>query len=99
MPESPDARDVLGVRELRNHVSAALRRAESGERIVITVDGRPVAQLGPLTPPDDGPSLDDLIAAREVNAPTRSGRAPHPEPLALPVDVRVDDVWDDLRGR
>jgi prevent-host-death family protein len=36
-------------RELRNHVSEVLRRAEAGERIVVTVDGRPVAELGPVT--------------------------------------------------
>jgi prevent-host-death family protein len=34
-------------KELRNHVGAVLRRAEAGERITITVAGRPVAQLGP----------------------------------------------------
>lgn len=36
-------------RELRNHVAAVLRRAEAGERLTITVDGRPVAELGPLS--------------------------------------------------
>jgi len=36
-------------RELRNNVSEVLRRAEAGERITITVDGRPVAELGPLS--------------------------------------------------
>jgi prevent-host-death family protein len=35
-------------RELRNDVSAVLRRAEQGERFTITVGGRPVAELGPL---------------------------------------------------
>jgi len=34
-------------RELRNNVSAVLRRAEQGERFTITVAGRPVAELGP----------------------------------------------------
>lgn len=34
-------------RELRNNVSEVLRRAEAGERLTITVDGRPVAELGP----------------------------------------------------
>jgi prevent-host-death family protein len=34
-------------KELRNHVSDVLRRAEAGEEITITVAGRPVAQLGP----------------------------------------------------
>lgn len=36
-------------RELRNDVGRVLRRAEAGERIVVTVDGRPVAELGPVT--------------------------------------------------
>ena len=36
-------------RELRNNVGEVLRRAEAGERIVVTVDGRPVAELGPVT--------------------------------------------------
>jgi prevent-host-death family protein len=36
-------------RELRNRVGAVLRRAELGERFTITVGGRPVAELGPLS--------------------------------------------------
>jgi prevent-host-death family protein len=36
-------------RELRNNVGEVLRRAEAGERIIVTVDGRPVAELGPVS--------------------------------------------------
>ncbi|HEX3556427.1 MAG TPA: type II toxin-antitoxin system prevent-host-death family antitoxin [Thermoanaerobaculia bacterium] len=35
-------------RELRNHSGEILRQAESGERFTITVEGRPVAVLGPV---------------------------------------------------
>jgi prevent-host-death family protein len=38
----------VSVRELRNSVSAVLRRVEAGERLVVTVDRRPVAELIPL---------------------------------------------------
>jgi prevent-host-death family protein len=38
----------VSVRDLRNHVSEILRRVEAGERLRITVDRRPVAQLIPL---------------------------------------------------
>jgi prevent-host-death family protein len=38
----------VSVRELRNHTAAVLRRVEVGERIQITVDRRPVAELVPL---------------------------------------------------
>lgn len=34
-------------RELRNNSATVLREAEEGEEFVITVDGRPVAVLGP----------------------------------------------------
>jgi len=34
-------------KELRNNVADVLRRAEAGERLTITVAGRPVAELGP----------------------------------------------------
>ena len=40
--------DEIGIRELRNHVAAVVRRAAAGERIVVTVDGVAMAQLGPL---------------------------------------------------
>jgi prevent-host-death family protein len=35
-------------RELRNRVSRVLRQVEGGERMRITVDGRPVADLVPI---------------------------------------------------
>jgi prevent-host-death family protein len=40
---------VIAQRELRNQVSSVLRRAERGERFTITVGGRPVAELLPLS--------------------------------------------------
>jgi prevent-host-death family protein len=39
--------DALGLRELRQHASDLVRRAESGEHLLITVSGRPAAVLGP----------------------------------------------------
>lgn len=38
----------ISVRELRNTVSAVLRRVEGGEKLTVTVDRRPVAELVPL---------------------------------------------------
>ncbi len=36
-------------RELRNDISSVLRRVEAGETLRVTVRGRPVAQIGPLS--------------------------------------------------
>jgi prevent-host-death family protein len=40
--------DSVSVRELRNAVSEVLRRVEGGERLTVTVDRRPVAEIVPL---------------------------------------------------
>ncbi len=72
----------LNVRAFRADAAAVLRRAEGGERIVITVGGRPVAQLGPLDATDDAPTIDDLAARGLVIAARRADRPPP--------DVRVD---------
>ncbi len=91
--------ESIGVRELRNQVAAVVRRAGAGERITITVDGVPAAQLGPLEP-DGVPTLDDLVATGLVEAPRRSSGEPTElVPLDLAVDIRLDDVIDELRGR
>jgi prevent-host-death family protein len=39
----------IPARDLRNDVSGVLRRVEAGERLRVTVSGRPVAELVPLT--------------------------------------------------
>ena len=38
----------IPARDLRNDVSAVLRRVEHGDRLRVTVSGRPVAELLPL---------------------------------------------------
>jgi prevent-host-death family protein len=38
----------IPARDLRNDVSGVLRRVEAGERLRVTVSGRPVAELIPL---------------------------------------------------
>jgi prevent-host-death family protein len=40
--------DEVSVRDLRNHTAEVLRRVEAGERLRVTVDRRPVAELAPL---------------------------------------------------
>ena len=52
--------DEISVRELRNHTADVLRRVESGERLRVTVDRRPVAELSPL------PSRDVWVPRQRV---------------------------------
>lgn len=40
--------EEVASRELRNDTAGVLRRVQSGERVTVTVNGRPVAELVPL---------------------------------------------------
>ncbi|GGJ77880.1 hypothetical protein GCM10010123_04930 [Pilimelia anulata] len=71
----------VGLRELRQDASDLVRRAEAGERVTITVSGRPAAVLGPVGPRawrswDDlapilnGPADPDWAADRDRIDPT-----------------------------
>ncbi len=42
---------VVASRDLRNHTAAVLRRASQGERVTVTVNGTPVAEIGPVRVP------------------------------------------------
>ena len=88
--------EEIGARELRTHLAAAVRQAAAGQRMVITVDGRPVAQLGPLEPVGT-PSLAELAAAGLVEPPRRD-RPPPPDAVDTAVDVRLDRILDEVRG-
>ena len=89
--------EAIGTRELRANLAAALRQAATGERVVITVDGRPVAQLGPLEPAG-APTLAERAAAGRVDPPRRAARPGAPDPLDTAVDVRLDRVIAEVRG-
>lgn len=82
---------TIAQRDLRNDVSAILRRVEAGEEFLVTVSGRPVAELRPLAKRG---SLAAFAAA------LRAGPPPTPEVLGelerLSADVEaMDEDGDD----
>jgi antitoxin (DNA-binding transcriptional repressor) of toxin-antitoxin stability system len=89
----------IGIRELRGSAAATIRRAGAGERIIVTVDGRPIAQLGPLEPAAGEPTIDDL-AARGLIVRSRRDDRPPPE-LEVPMwaGTRLDRLLVEVRGR
>jgi prevent-host-death family protein len=70
----------VSVRELRNHTARVISAIESGERVVLTVYGRPVADIVPRRerserrPTDrllaDLAEIDELAARLEVESPS-----------------------------
>lgn len=92
-------RERLGIRELRGRLTSLVRRAGSGERVIITIAGRPVAQLGPVEPTDAAPTIDDLVA-RGLLEPARRGD--RPDDPGVVVDSwtgrRLDRALREVRG-
>jgi prevent-host-death family protein len=89
----------IGIRQLRAELAAQVRRATAGERLIITVDGRPVAQLGPLEAGPGEQTLDDLAAQGQLVLARRDDR---PDPaVAMPLwaGTRIDQLVREVRGR
>jgi prevent-host-death family protein len=79
---------TIPLRELRNNASQVVRRVEAGERLTVTVDGRPAADLIPHSGRRRFASRDDLIRFFSSRTPTPTLRD----------DVRrlVPDTTDDV---
>ncbi len=77
----------ISVRDLRNTVSEVLRRVEGGERLTVTVDRRPVAEIVPLHRRRTVPAAEALAVASR-----------HASDRGLLRDVRslLSDATDDL---
>jgi len=97
--------ETVGIRELKNKLSAYIRRVEAGDVILVTDRGRVVAELVPPAHDpryaDLPPGLLELARRGELRLPTR----PHnPELYLRPlpkVDLHgltVEDLIDEQRG-
>jgi prevent-host-death family protein len=78
----------IPARELRNDVSGVLRRVERGERLRVTVSGRPVAELVPL------PSRPRSVPTSEFLRSLEGSRA-DPE-LGAQLRELLPDTTDDV---
>jgi prevent-host-death family protein len=67
----------VGVRELKTHLSEALREVERGGQLRVTVRGRPIADIVPAAAGHDD-QLRTLVAEGRLTLPsrTRPQRAP-----------------------
>jgi len=75
---------IVPQKELRNNIGEILRRAEAGEEITITVQGREVARLGPAHRRQwvSGPALEAVW------------RTPPPSTLATDLDQFPAELVD-----
>lgn len=77
---------TISQRELRNHSGAVMRSVEAGETLIVTRNGTPVAQLGPI-------SASDMLP---VVRPSRGIR--FSELRRVRAELPVEELLDDLRA-
>jgi len=80
----------IGIRELQQHASAALRRVARGETLGVTDRGRLVAILS-------SPSGTSGVAALTASGRVQPARRPKELPRAVTSDQLSTDVLDELR--
>lgn len=88
---------AIGIRELRSALATYIRRAQAGERVTITVDGAPVAQLSGLEADLSGVTMPDLVARGLVMAPRRRRDFVPSDPLILHSGARIDRALNQVR--
>lgn len=79
----------VGVRDLRNGLSAHLDRVKAGEEIIITEHGRPIARLSPVGAEVD--RMAALVAAGIVRSPKAGARRLPVERVKLLDGGSLDD--------
>lgn len=93
---SPIVGTPVGIRDLRDHLSAYLERVKSGETITVTEHGKPIARLVPDEPRPA--RLLELAAQGRVTLATK----PFPRWEDIPrvkYDGSIQDLMDEIRGR
>jgi prevent-host-death family protein len=91
--------DRIPIRELRNQASRVVRRARAGERVIITVDGVPAAEIGPVSTAERATSLEELIATGAVVAARVRTVGRPAQPVPAPSGRSSLDVLHQLRDR
>ena len=92
-----DGKHKTSMTELRKDLASFLRIANSGEQVIVTVDGKPFAALGPLEAQNEI-TIEHLVAGGLVNKPLRDEALQGPEEVILPVDSNVSAILREVRG-
>lgn len=84
---------------MRGNLATFLRAAGSGRRIVVTVDGKPIAQLSAIESDDLDLSFRALAERGEITLATDPSRSDPGTPVPLWPGARLDRLVREVRGR
>jgi prevent-host-death family protein len=83
----------MGIRELRDTLTATIRRVRAGETIEVTHDGEPVAVLSPYRPD----RIEELIASGRIT-PAKRPLHPLPEPAPVTGPMTASEALEEDRS-
>ncbi|MEI2705675.1 MAG: type II toxin-antitoxin system prevent-host-death family antitoxin [Ilumatobacteraceae bacterium] len=89
---------MVAARHLRSELASFVRRAAAGERVVITVAGRPTALLGPVEAAPTEVDLATLVASGAVIPPRRTDGRVAGGTVPVWSNVRFDRLLGEVRG-
>lgn len=97
--KGPARRPEVGIRALREQAATFVKRAQSGDSVVITVNGEPVAELGPVGANGaTSTTLSDLVTRGALVAARRKDSYRFPNPIAVHSGARIDQMLREVRG-
>ena len=88
----------VSVRELRNHTGRVVAAIEAGEPVVLTVHGRPVADIVPRRPASERQPSELLLADLAAIATTAKRLGVTPDASDFELEWSTDDLVGDHRG-
>ncbi len=85
---------TASIRELKDHLSAYLRKVKAGETITITERGAPIGRIVPAQEKDERTLKEKLQAMQEAGLATWSGKkfSPHEPTIRVKGDKMVSDM-------
>jgi prevent-host-death family protein len=90
---------VIPVRELNQNTSAVMQRVQTGEELLISVSGKPVARLSPLDPAENQLRVlalkGEVVLATHATPLTRPPVIGDPEldSAAIYAEMREEESW------
>jgi len=82
----------IAVRELKNHLSKYLHRVQSGEELVVTSRGKPVARLMPPLEEKQAPmSEEEALKQLDALPWVRPGNGNKPKGARQPIQAELDE--------
>jgi antitoxin (DNA-binding transcriptional repressor) of toxin-antitoxin stability system len=88
----------VGMRELRAELASHVGRAASGQTVLVRLNGRPVAALGPVGRTEAEPTMDGLAASGALVAARRADGRRAQGAVRVWRNARLDLLLREIRG-